>query len=185
MPFETGYQPVFLYQYIMGFESLPVLTIASFEIHVFRTKANAMRRFWENSIFKTVPNFPSIESILPHRDPAIVVDRILSCDNDAIRCERKVRADEHYGSGLSCEGIIEFCAQAAICKETVCSAGSPKMGVIAGIDEFQFFSNAVAGDVLVAEIATRTKLGALCLFECTVLRENEKIAHGFIKAALT
>jgi predicted hotdog family 3-hydroxylacyl-ACP dehydratase len=132
-----------------------------------------------------VPNFPSVESILPHRGPAIVVDKILSLENGTIRCERTVRRDEHYGPGLSSEGIVEFCAQAAICKETVSSAGSPKTGVIAGIDEFQFFTNAVAGDVLVAEIATRTKLGALCLFECTVLREKEKIAHGFIKAALT
>jgi 3-hydroxymyristoyl/3-hydroxydecanoyl-(acyl carrier protein) dehydratase len=132
-----------------------------------------------------VPNFPAIESILPHRDPAIVVDRILSCDNDAIRCERKVCAEEHYGPGLSCEGIIEFCAQAAICKETVCSAGSPKMGVIAGIDEFVFLKDANAGDVLVAEVSTQTKFGNLSLFKCTVFCGDIEIAHGTIKAALT
>jgi 3-hydroxymyristoyl/3-hydroxydecanoyl-(acyl carrier protein) dehydratase len=132
-----------------------------------------------------VPDFPAIETILPHRDPAIVVDRILSADNAAMRCERTVRPDEHYGPGLSPEGIIEFCAQAAICKETVNSTGKPKVGVIAGIDDFQFFDAAAAGDVLVAEIVTRTKLGNLCLFECTVVRGEKIIVHGFIKAALT
>ena len=130
-------------------------------------------------------DFPPVETILPHREPAIVVDRILSLDNGTIRCDRTVRADEHYGPGLSSEGIIEFCAQAAICKETLNSPGRPKIGVIAGIDEFTFLKNAVAGDVLIAEISTKTKFGNLCLFECTVFRKDEKIAHGFIKAALT
>jgi predicted hotdog family 3-hydroxylacyl-ACP dehydratase len=132
-----------------------------------------------------MPDFPAVETILPHRDPAIVVDRIVSLDASAMRCERTVRSDEHYGPGLSAEGIIEFCAQAAICKETVHATGVPKIGVIVGIDEFRFFDNALEGDVLVAEIATRTKLGNLCLFECTVFRKETKIAHGFIKAALT
>jgi predicted hotdog family 3-hydroxylacyl-ACP dehydratase len=142
-----------------------------------------------------LPDFPAIETILPHRDPAIVVDRIQSCEKDLVRCERKVRDSEHYGPGLSPEGIIEFCAQAAICGETVNSAGAPKMGVIAGviagIDDFQFFNDAVNGDTLIAEIAARTRFGKLCLFECTVFRNAlralraEKIAHGFIKAALT
>ena len=132
-----------------------------------------------------VPIFPSVETILPHRDPAIVVDKILSCENGLIRCVRTVRVDEHYGPGLSCEGIMEFCAQSAICKETLGLAGSPKVGVIAGIDDFQFFENSNAGDMLIAEIVTRTKFGNLCLFECTVFRGEEKVAHGFIKAALT
>lgn len=132
-----------------------------------------------------MPDFPSVNTILPHRDPAIVVDRIISCDKNEVRCERTVRENEHYGPGLSPEGLIEFCAQAAICGQTVNSAGAPKMGVIAGIDDFQFYGNVIAGDMLVAEIATRTKFGSLCLFECTVARAGEKIAHGLIKAALT
>jgi predicted hotdog family 3-hydroxylacyl-ACP dehydratase len=133
-----------------------------------------------------LPDFPSVNSILPHRGPAIVADRILSCNNGVIRCERTVGAAEHYGPGFSPEGMIEFCAQAAICKEAVCGGGGePPMGVIAGIDDFQFYMDAHGGDVLVAEVATRTKLGNLSLFECTVYRSDEKIAHGFIKAALT
>jgi 3-hydroxymyristoyl/3-hydroxydecanoyl-(acyl carrier protein) dehydratase len=132
-----------------------------------------------------MPDFPPVETILPHRDPAIVVDKILSLENGTIRCGRTVRANEHYGPGLSSEGIVEFCAQAAICKETLGSLGSPKVGVIAGIDDFTFFKNAEGGDVLVAQISTKTKFGNLCVFECTVFRGQEKIAGGFIKAALT
>jgi predicted hotdog family 3-hydroxylacyl-ACP dehydratase len=132
-----------------------------------------------------MPDFPPVETLLPQRTPAIIVDRILSLEDDTIRCERTVRTDEHYGPGLSCEGIMEFCAQSAICKETVGLFGNPRVGVIAGVDDFKFFENAVAGDVLIAEIAIRTRLGALCLFECTVFRGEKEIAHGFIKAALT
>lgn len=132
-----------------------------------------------------MPDFPAVETILPHRDPAIVVDRILAFGNGAIRCERTVRPDEHYGPGLSPEGMVEFCAQAAICKETLQDGGGPRAGVIAGIDDFQFFKDARPGDVLIAEIATRTKFGKLCLFECTVFRSGEKMAHGLIKAALS
>ena len=135
-----------------------------------------------------MPDFPPVETILPHRGPAIVVDRIVALDGEAVRCERTVRPDEHYGPGLSPEGIIEFCAQAAICKETLQSGGGPKTGVIAGIDDFQFFNAARPGDVLAAEIATRTKFGKLALFECTVFRNAlhaEKIAHGTITAAIT
>jgi 3-hydroxymyristoyl/3-hydroxydecanoyl-(acyl carrier protein) dehydratase len=148
-------------------------------------KANAMSGFWNNSIFITMPDFPPIDTILPHRDPAIVVDRVLSLENSVIRCERTVRENEHYGPGFSCEGIIEFCAQAAVCKETLNSPGTRKIGVIAGIDDFVFLKNAVAGDVLIAEVFTQTKFGNLSLFDCTVYRGTVKIAHGLIKAALT
>jgi predicted hotdog family 3-hydroxylacyl-ACP dehydratase len=132
-----------------------------------------------------LPKFPPVETILPHRGPAIVVDEIISIGKNSIRCLRKVRPDEHYGPGMSCEGIIEFCAQAAICMEAMNALGAPKLGVIAGIDDFSFSKNACAGDVLVAEITTQTKLGDLCLFECTVRSYDDIIAHGFIKAALT
>jgi 3-hydroxymyristoyl/3-hydroxydecanoyl-(acyl carrier protein) dehydratase len=136
----------------------------------------------------SMPDFPSVATLIPHRDPAIVVDKILSFENGAIRCERTVGSDEHYGPGLSSEGIVEFCAQSALCKEALASSGGPKTGVIAGIDDFAFFKNATAGDVLVVETATRTKFGKLSVFECTVFRgalHAEKIAHGHIKAALT
>ena len=128
-------------------------------------------------------NFPSVESLLPHRPPAIVVDKIISFDKGSIQCQRTIRPNEHYGPGLSYEGIVEFCAQAAILCEAMASGGAIKQGVLASIDDFVFTAEAAVGDVLVAEITTKTKFGNLGLFECTVTCKGGQVAHGFIKAA--
>lgn len=128
-------------------------------------------------------NFPSVESLLPHRDPAIVVDKILTFEQGKIQCQRTVRPDEHYGPGLSYEGIVEFCAQAAILCEAMGSGGAIKQGVLASIDDFVFTREAAVGDALVAEITTKTKFGNLGLFECNVTCKGVQVAHGFIKAA--
>ena len=133
--------------------------------------------------FSIVQNFPPVETLLPHRDPAIVVDKILAFDQGKIKCERTVRPDEHYGPGLSYEGIVEFCAQAAILCEAMASGGAIKQGVLASIDDFVFNKEAVVGDALVAEITTKTKLGNLALFECNVTCQGAQVAHGFLKAA--
>lgn len=127
--------------------------------------------------------FPPVETLLPHRPPAIVVDKIISFDKGTIQCERTVRPDEHYGPGLSYEGIVEFCAQAAILCEAMASGGAMKQGVLASIDDFVFNKEAAVGDALVAEITTKTKFGNLGLFECNVTCQGGQVAHGFIKAA--
>jgi predicted hotdog family 3-hydroxylacyl-ACP dehydratase len=128
-------------------------------------------------------NFPPVKSLLPHRDPSIVVDGIISFDKGTIHCERIVRPDEHYGPGLSYEGIVEFCAQAAILCEAMASGGAIKQGVLASIDDFVFYKEAAVGDALVAEITVKTKFGNLALFECNVTCKGAQVAHGFIKAA--
>jgi predicted hotdog family 3-hydroxylacyl-ACP dehydratase len=128
-------------------------------------------------------NFPPVKSLLPHRDPSIVVDGIISFDKGTIHCERTVRPDEHYGPGLSYEGIVEFCAQAAILCEAMASGGAIKQGVLASIDDFVFNKEAAVGDALVAEITVKTKFGNLALFECNVTCKGAQVAHGFIKAA--
>ncbi len=132
-----------------------------------------------------MPDFPSVSTLLPHRDPAIVVDSLQSIENSQAACVRVVRENEHYGPGLSEEGIIEFCAQAAICGQYTDADAQGKIGVIAGIDDFSFYTKVLPGDELIAQIATQAKMGSLSLFECTVKRGTTTVAHGFIKAALT
>jgi predicted hotdog family 3-hydroxylacyl-ACP dehydratase len=130
-----------------------------------------------------VPPFPPVESLLPHRSPAIVVDRITAFEPAKVTCERTVRPEEHYGPGLSYEGIVEFCAQAAILGEAMAANGAIKRGALASIDDFTFVREAAVGDVLSAEIVTKTKFGNLALFECNVTCSDSRIAYGFIKAA--
>jgi len=135
--------------------------------------------------FTALTNFAAVETLLPHRSPAIVVDKLDSIENNTAVCSRTVRKNEHYGPGLCEEGIIEFCAQSAICGQSLNAGGQEKIGVIAGIDDFCFYKKAISGDVLVAKIVTQAKMGNLSLFECTVRCGSDTIAHGFIKAALT
>jgi 3-hydroxymyristoyl/3-hydroxydecanoyl-(acyl carrier protein) dehydratase len=127
--------------------------------------------------------FPPVETLLPHRHPAIVVDSIVAFEKGKIRCTRTVRQGEHYGPGMSSEGIVEFCAQAAILCEAMEAGGAMKKGVLAGIDDFTFQAAAVAGDKLEAEITVKTKFGNLGLFECFATANGVPLAHGFIKAA--
>jgi predicted hotdog family 3-hydroxylacyl-ACP dehydratase len=130
-----------------------------------------------------VQTFPPVETLLPHRPPAVVVDRIVAYEKETIRCERKVRPNEHYGPGLSAEGIVEFCAQTAILCEAMGSGRSIRHGALASIDDFVFSRQASVGDVLVAEIQVKTRLGNLALFECAVTCDGSAVAHGFLKAA--
>jgi predicted hotdog family 3-hydroxylacyl-ACP dehydratase len=127
--------------------------------------------------------FPSVETLLPHRNPAIVVDRIVAFTPGKISCERVVRSGEHYGPGLSREGIVEFCAQSAILSEAIGTGAAVRQGVLASIDDFTFSLTPAPGVALVADIETKTKFGNLALFECTVTTSGKQVAHGFIKAA--
>jgi len=112
-----------------------------------------------------------------------VVDEIVSFDNGVIRCLRTVHPNEHYGPGLSREGIVEFCAQAAILREALESGGPLSRGILASIDDFAFTRVASVGDLVEASIAVKTKFGNLGLFECTATVNGAPLAHGFIKAA--
>jgi predicted hotdog family 3-hydroxylacyl-ACP dehydratase len=127
--------------------------------------------------------FPAVETLLPHRPPAIVVDAIVAFEKGKIRCARTVRPDEHYGPGMSAEGIVEFCAQAAILCEAMESGGAVRRGVLASIDDFVFPGAAVVGDALETEITVKAKMGNLGLFECNATCNGSPLAHGFIKAA--
>ncbi len=127
--------------------------------------------------------FPPVETLLPHRPPAVVVDRIIAYEKGTIRCERRVGPHEHYGPGLSAEGIVEFCAQAAVLCEAMGSGRAMRQGVLAGIDDFVFFRHVTAGDVVVADIRVKTRFGSLGLFECDVTCGGSPVAHGFLKAA--
>jgi predicted hotdog family 3-hydroxylacyl-ACP dehydratase len=134
-----------------------------------------------------LPTYPSIDSLLPHEFPAIVVDKVLDCKDKVIVCERTVKEMEHYGPGLSPEGIMEFCAQSALCHCCLTSAQDaqgPRPGVIAALDDFSFTMQPVAGDVLQARITVQASLGTMSIFECIVTTEGNKVAHGIVKAAL-
>jgi 3-hydroxyacyl-[acyl-carrier-protein] dehydratase len=43
-------------------------------------------------------NIPTIDSI-PHRSPMLMVDEIVSCDEDSIACRRTFRKDEYFFQG--------------------------------------------------------------------------------------
>jgi predicted hotdog family 3-hydroxylacyl-ACP dehydratase len=128
-------------------------------------------------------SYPSPESLLPQKEEAIVVDEIISFEKDMISCIRKVRTNEHYGPGLSYEGIIEFCAQSAILCESLTKNKPLKRGVIAGIDDFTFTYQPKVDDILISKIKITTRFGDLACFECNVFCNNKEIAKGIIKAA--
>lgn len=113
-----------------------------------------------------IMNRDDIESIIPHRDPFILVDEVLEIDDEHIVALKNVRADEYYFKGHFPEMpvmpgvlIIESMAQAGAIVALRKPENRGKIAFFAGIDKVRFKKSVFPGDTLRLEVRLTKQRG--------------------------
>ena len=101
-----------------------------------------------------------IKTIIPHREPFILIDRVIDLAEDRVVAEKKISGREYFFPGHFPEQpimpgvlIIEAMAQAG----AVCVLKRPqfsgKIALFAGLDKVRFKRQVVPGDTLRLEVS--------------------------------
>jgi len=134
----------------------------------------------------------AIEAIIPHRDPFLLVDRIVELE-PGVRArgtweihERLPFLAGHFPGNPIVPGVlmVESAAQVG----AVCALTHPdhqgKFGVFAGIDEVRFSRIVRPGDTLVIEIVVDRLRGRIGRASATLTVDGEPAARGVLTFAL-
>jgi len=110
----------------------------------------------------------AIKKIIPHRDPMLLLDRVIELDDNRIVCEKHLTGQEDFFRGHFPEYpvmpgvlIVEAMAQAA----AVVVLGKPeyagRIGFFGGIDKARFKRQVVPGDTLRLEVTITRMRGTI------------------------
>ena len=134
----------------------------------------------------------AIEAIIPHRDPFLLVDRIVELE-PGVRArgtweihERLPFLAGHFPGNPIVPGVlmVESAAQVG----AVCALTHPdhqgKFGVFAGIDEVRFSRIVRPGDTLVIEIVVDRLRGRIGRASATLTVDGEQAVRGVLTFAL-
>lgn len=110
----------------------------------------------------------SIESIIPHREPFILVDQVLEIDDEHIVALKNVRADEYYFQGhfpkmpvMPGVLVVESMAQAGAIVALQKPENRGKIAFFAGIDKVRFKKSVFPGDTLRLEVRLTKQRGPI------------------------
>jgi len=111
-------------------------------------------------IEKQVVNFEEIKKILPHRYPFLLVDRIISVSNEAIKALKNVTANEpffngHFPQFAVMPGVLQIEAMAQA-SGLILALGNEfdatkEIAFLAAVDEAKFKKIVTPGDQLMIE----------------------------------
>jgi 3-hydroxyacyl-[acyl-carrier-protein] dehydratase len=134
----------------------------------------------------------AIEAIIPHRDPFLLVDRIVELE-PGVRArgtweihERLPFLAGHFPGNPIVPGVlmVESAAQVG----AVCALTHPdhqgKFGVFAGIDEVRFSRIVRPGDTLVIDIVVDRLRGRIGRASATLTVDGEQAVRGVLTFAL-
>ena len=134
----------------------------------------------------------AIEAIIPHRDPFLLVDRIVELE-PGVRArgtweihERLPFLSGHFPGNPIVPGVlmVESAAQVG----AVCALTHPdhhgKFGVFAGIDEVRFSRIVRPGDTLVIDIVVDRLRGRIGRASATLTVDGEQAVRGVLTFAL-
>ena len=115
-----------------------------------------------------IMNRADIESIIPHREPFILVDEVLEIDDEHIVALKNVRADEYYFQGHFPEMpvmpgvlVVESMAQAGAIVALNKPENKGKIAFFAGIDKVRFKKSVFPGDTLRLEVRLTKQRGPI------------------------
>jgi 3-hydroxyacyl-[acyl-carrier-protein] dehydratase len=134
----------------------------------------------------------AIEAIIPHRDPFLLVDRIVELE-PGVRARGEWAIHEslpflagHFPGNPIVPGVlmVESAAQVG----AVCALTHPdhqgKFGVFAGIDDVRFSRIVRPGDTLVIEIVVDRLRGRIGRASATLTVDGEQATRGVLTFAL-
>ena len=145
---------------------------------------------------QAVPSAPfgraEIESILPHRDPFLLLDEVVELEpGRRVVARREVRADDFWVPGHFPERavmpgvlIVEAMAQAGAVAVLVEEENRGKIAFFAGIDDCRFKRIVSPGDVLTLTCEIDTVRGPIGRGKATAHVGNELAARGTLTFAV-
>ena len=128
-------------------------------------------------------DFPMIADLIPHREPMVLLDRMLGWSPGFVECAMQVRRGARFVEDglLLAPFTIEHMAQAvAVCLgyEAYRSGQGVRAGMIVSCREFQAQMESVSvGDELMIRANRERGNEALSHFRCEVSREGEAFAN--------
>ena len=136
----------------------------------------------------------AIQSVLPHRYPFLLVDRILEVAEDGSRAVglKNVTINDPFFQGhfpgypiMPGVLIIEALAQTGGAALLRRAEAAGKLAVLAGVDGFRFRRPVVPGDTLRLEVTLTRFRGAVGKLQGRALVDGQVVAEGEITFALT
>ena len=140
---------------------------------------------------------PDIKTLIPHREPMLLVDDIISITDDQITCSKEFRADEYFFQGhypehpivpgvILCEAAMQ--AGAALLSARLAKDAAPGVPVATRINDVRFKKIISPGDrieihvtlddqvssafFMTARVTLEGKMAVRFTFACTVAPHN-------------
>jgi len=138
-------------------------------------------------------NIEQIKDIIPHRPPFLLVDKILSIneDNTEIIGQKCVSMNEpffagHFPKKAVMPGvlIVEALAQTGAVLLLSIPENKGKIGYFAGINNMKFKKQVVPGDVLTLKVILNRHKGPLYFASVTATVDNQIAATGEIMSII-
>ena len=129
---------------------------------------------------------PAIESLLPHRGPALLVESVAEVGANAIECWGRVPPESPFAADGKAPAFLglEMGAQAAAVLEALQrlqeGASRPRVGYLVGIRDARFAGELPVGHRL--RVLARAAGGAppLALYEVSVREDGVEFARGLL-----
>jgi len=145
---------------------------------------------------QTLPDMAQIQTLLPHRYPFLLVDKVLSIDYDArkIVATKNVSINEpffqgHFPNQPIMPGvlIIEAMAQAGgvLTQLTLGRDSQSKLFYMVKVDKARFTKQVVPGDVLEMHVEIKRVIRNMAVYDCVAKVDGEIVACAEVLCAGT
>ncbi|MBK0053669.1 MULTISPECIES: 3-hydroxyacyl-ACP dehydratase FabZ [unclassified Stenotrophomonas] len=145
---------------------------------------------------QTLPDMAQIQSLLPHRYPFLLVDKVLSIDYEArkIVATKNVSINEpffqgHFPNQPIMPGvlIIEAMAQAGgvLTQLTLGRDSQSKLFYMVKVDKARFTKQVVPGDVLEMHVEIKRVIRNMAVYDCVAKVDGEVVACAEVLCAGT
>jgi len=133
-----------------------------------------------------------ILQLLPHRDPFVMVDRVVEIDAERVVAVKEVRADQdwargHFPGNPVFPGVLiaEALAQAAALIHLNAHRGQAGATVyLVGFDKLRFRKVVRPGDDLRLEVQLTRQRRKMAFFEGTAMVGDDRVANGQFMATV-
>ena len=137
---------------------------------------------------KAIENI-SVQDLLPQKPPFIMIDKLVSSDEECEVSEFEVRPDNvFFANGrLSTSGLVENIAQtcaAGIGYKNISSGEAVKIGVIGAVSNMNIFRLPREGEHLTTTVKYVQEVFQMTFFDAIIKSGDEVLANASIKTAL-